>query len=309
MSQTISDLFRMNWRNKLGKLPLGETDSQFFESLDLCLDKEGKEIDNVLGKFDHLFNNRYHHYKWAVPFIGGLLNRYDRYIYGEQYKSADIISLERLIEKILYIFSQGSEADHHYLRGAIEVGYLEAITSSETPASVHPILELSRKRMLDTPDKMPVCSMSTLDNPDNFEMATITKGNGKRIKFPRARMMAEYYAPLLNQCEREVVLAISLDSRRSLIRDVLVETGEERQCRLRNLDDFFFSAKAEKASKIVMIHNHPGHKPAPSEADINTTRMAAYEAIEHKVPLLDHIVIGEDASWFSFAEAGVLDCL
>lgn len=309
MSETFSDLVRIDWRNKLGKLPLGETNSLFFKSLDACLDEEGRKIDGVLGKFDHLFNNRWHKYKWAISFLGDLLNKHDRYLYGEHYKSADINTLEQLNEKILYVFSQGSEADQDYLRGAIELGYLEAITSRETPASVHPILRMSGKRMLERPDKMPVCSMSTLDNPDNFEMATITKGNGKRIKFPRPRMMAQYYAPLLSQCEREVILAISLDSRRNLIRDVLVATGKETQCQLKSFDDFFFSARVEKASKVVMIHNHSNGKPEPSGNDINLTRVAVYQAWERDVSLLDHIVIGQDESWFSFAEAGVLSCL
>lgn len=60
----------------------------------------------------------------------------------------------------------------------------------------------------------------------------------------------------------------------------------------------------EKQSRhLILVHNHPGNSPQPSEADIRQTDILrrALNAIE--ITLTDHVIISE-GQYFSFAEEG-----
>ena len=56
-----------------------------------------------------------------------------------------------------------------------------------------------------------------------------------------------------------------------------------------------------QAAAAVIVHNHPGGSPSPSEADIRETKRLKQALKPIGVPLLDHIIIGID-SFFSFSE-------
>ena len=60
------------------------------------------------------------------------------------------------------------------------------------------------------------------------------------------------------------------------------------------------------AAAIIVAHNHPSGDPEPSADDIALTRrlVAAGELLGIK--LLDHLVLGEDGSYVSLSERGVL---
>ena len=58
------------------------------------------------------------------------------------------------------------------------------------------------------------------------------------------------------------------------------------------------------ASAVIVVHNHPSGDPAPSQADIQVTRMLREAAKVLSIDLLDHVIIGDD--YYSFNEAGLL---
>ena len=60
----------------------------------------------------------------------------------------------------------------------------------------------------------------------------------------------------------------------------------------------------QNAAAIILAHNHPSGVTEPSEADKRvTTRIK--DALNHiDVPVLDHIVVGQDT--VSFAERGLV---
>jgi len=59
------------------------------------------------------------------------------------------------------------------------------------------------------------------------------------------------------------------------------------------------------ASSIILCHNHPSGNIKPSTSDIDLTKKlkAAGQLLE--IPVLDHLIIGENA-FYSFADEGVL---
>lgn len=58
--------------------------------------------------------------------------------------------------------------------------------------------------------------------------------------------------------------------------------------------EIFMKALLAGATRIILVHNHPSGYPKPSKADINMTKKIKAAGDLLAVPLLDHIVIGQD---------------
>ena len=59
------------------------------------------------------------------------------------------------------------------------------------------------------------------------------------------------------------------------------------------------------ASRIMVAHNHPSGSSEPSQADRDVTRKLKHICELMDIPLLDHIVIGEE-EYYSFKAEGLL---
>jgi DNA repair protein RadC len=57
--------------------------------------------------------------------------------------------------------------------------------------------------------------------------------------------------------------------------------------------EVFKPAIRANASSLIMVHNHPSGDPTPSEADIRVTRDIIRAGQLLRIPLLDHIIIGQ----------------
>jgi DNA repair protein RadC len=69
--------------------------------------------------------------------------------------------------------------------------------------------------------------------------------------------------------------------------------------------EVFADAVSDRASGIIVAHNHPSGGLEPSAADIALTCQLKQAGDTMGIPLLDHIVFGR-AGYFSFLESGVL---
>lgn len=108
----------------------------------------------------------------------------------------------------------------------------------------------------------------------------------------------------LSGLSQERAIALLLDSRNRLIRDVLVSQGtlDESVVHPR---DVLSPALREAAAAVVLIHNHPSGDPTPSVADIELTRRLVAAARTLGVRFLDHIIIGNQ-SYVSLSEKGYM---
>lgn len=57
---------------------------------------------------------------------------------------------------------------------------------------------------------------------------------------------------------------------------------------------------------LPVVHNHPSGNPAPSPDDARLTLRLAQAADVLDMPLLDHLIVGDGGSYYSFREAGTL---
>lgn len=59
--------------------------------------------------------------------------------------------------------------------------------------------------------------------------------------------------------------------------------------------EIFKAALMNNATFIIMFHNHPSGNPTPSQDDVDMTREIEVASRVMGIPILDHIIIGENS--------------
>lgn len=108
------------------------------------------------------------------------------------------------------------------------------------------------------------------------------------------------YRYLLADSPVEVFLAVLLDVKNRVFRDVRVSVGTLNGS-LIHPREVFAAAVAERAAAIVLVHNHPSGDSFPSPEDRQVTRRLRSAGEIVGIPVLDHVIIG-CCSFFSFRE-------
>ncbi|WP_412729468.1 JAB domain-containing protein [Geobacillus stearothermophilus] len=70
--------------------------------------------------------------------------------------------------------------------------------------------------------------------------------------------------------------------------------------------DVFKMALVRNAVRIMCFHNHPSGDPMPSREDIEVTKRLKEAGEILGVELLDHIIIGDEETYVSLRERGVI---
>jgi DNA repair protein RadC len=108
----------------------------------------------------------------------------------------------------------------------------------------------------------------------------------------------------LGGLRQERFLALLLDSRHRVIREVEVSRGSLDQS-LVHPREVFGPALRESAAALVVAHNHPSGDPEPSPEDREVTCRLVSAGQILGVSLLDHVVLGGQG-YVSFARRGWL---
>lgn len=69
--------------------------------------------------------------------------------------------------------------------------------------------------------------------------------------------------------------------------------------------EIFARALEDRASTILIAHNHPFGEPAPSAADVTNTQNLVAAGIMLRLHVYDHLIITAEG-YFSFREKGML---
>lgn len=124
------------------------------------------------------------------------------------------------------------------------------------------------------------------------------------LNFDRPNTVASYFMESLRHRDRECVILLCLDSKGHLLKEVELSKGTVKASLLSPREVFVEAVKAE-AVYIMLLHNHPSGDPSPSREDFEVTENIAKLGKLSDIPLLDHIIIG-DNSYVSFKESGYL---
>lgn len=113
----------------------------------------------------------------------------------------------------------------------------------------------------------------------------------------------QHYHTHLRERKKELFLALLLDSKNRLIREVCISEGS-LNASIVHPREVFSPAVRESAAAVLFIHNHPSGDPAPSREDIELTGRLRQAGELMGIRVLDHIIIGH-GSYVSFADRGL----
>ncbi len=126
--------------------------------------------------------------------------------------------------------------------------------------------------------------------------------NGDRFTSPQ--QVYEHYNFTYRDRRKEYFLALLLDGKNRVIREVRISEGSLNQS-IVHPREVFNPAVRESAAAIILVHNHPTGDPSPSREDREITRRLKEAGDLMGVKVLDHIIIG-DGAFLSFTSEGML---
>lgn len=103
---------------------------------------------------------------------------------------------------------------------------------------------------------------------------------------------------------KEVFLALLLDSKNCLIREVRISEGS-LNASIVHPREVFVPVVRESAAAVLFVHNHPSGDPTPSREDIEITQRLKEVGDLMGVRVLDHIIIG-NGHYVSLADRGLV---
>jgi DNA repair protein RadC len=151
------------------------------------------------------------------------------------------------------------------------IGEVKAIT-------IMAALELGRRRKESEPDEKP---------------KVVTSSDAAAI-----------FKPLLSDLPHEEFWVLLLN-RNNLVIDKLMVSQGGLSGTIIDVRIILKMALDKLACSIILCHNHPSGNLMPSEADKEITRKIKEAGKHMDIPVLDHLIIGNDA-YFSFADEGII---
>ena len=102
----------------------------------------------------------------------------------------------------------------------------------------------------------------------------------------------------------EHLRVIALNTRNHVIEVTEVYKGSVNSSQVR-VAEVFQAAIAQKASAIIVTHNHPSGDITPSPDDVAVTRAIVQAGKMLDIACLDHLIVGANGQWCSLKERGV----
>jgi DNA repair protein RadC len=105
--------------------------------------------------------------------------------------------------------------------------------------------------------------------------------------------------------KQERLLTVLLDVKKRYLSDLLVTQGGLDSSPV-HPREVFAAAIQERAAFVLLVHNHPSGDPAPSKTDLATTRDLVKLGQIIGIPVLDHVILG-DERYVSFRESALVE--
>lgn len=147
---------------------------------------------------------------------------------------------------------------------------------------------------LDEPNALQTQAMFELCR--RFCLSTATKGN----KVSSSVEIAERLMIEMASYSQENFLLITLDTKNQIIKQHTLFKGTLNQS-VAHPRDIFRQAAIDNAARFIISHNHPSGDPTPSQNDDDFTSRLIQASNILGIPMLDHIVVGQD-TYYSYAE-------
>lgn len=120
-----------------------------------------------------------------------------------------------------------------------------------------------------------------------------------------AHKIFDHFRSEFSGVNQEYFYCLYLNSQKKLIDKKLLFKGTLNKS-LIHPREVFKEAYLASAAYIICIHNHPSGNVIPSNDDINITNTLVEIGYIQKIPVIDHIIIGEN-NYYSFYENGLIE--
>ena len=115
-------------------------------------------------------------------------------------------------------------------------------------------------------------------------------------------LLNRVYTPF-DQFDQEELWTLLLNTKNRVTHEVMVYRGTLNTIQVR-LAEVFKEAIRVNAASLLLSHCHPSGEPTPSPQDIQLTEQVIQVGELLSIPLLDHLVIGQN-QWLSMKERGL----
>ena len=115
----------------------------------------------------------------------------------------------------------------------------------------------------------------------------------KKLNFNNPDTVSNYYMETLRHEKKEKVILILLNQQLKFMSDVVLSVGTINKS-LISPREVFVHALKEIATQFMLLHNHPSGDPTPSQSDIQITKQIISLSNIMDLPLIDHIIIGDN---------------
>ncbi len=115
---------------------------------------------------------------------------------------------------------------------------------------------------------------------------------------------ADYLIPMFMYEDREIVYLLCLDANNRVRSCVQIAAGVVNSVDL-NIRLIAETAMKNRASSVILAHNHPDGDTCPSAQDIETTKRVRESLMLIDIPLVDHLIISGD-NYSSLCDMGYL---
>lgn len=121
----------------------------------------------------------------------------------------------------------------------------------------------------------------------------------------KAQHAAAVLAHYLRNADRETFAVLLLDDCCQVMGVNTVAVGSLDQVNVTDRE-VFKPAILRLAEKIVIGHNHPIGTAEPSARDKELTRHLVKVGLLLRIPVIDHVIVAKNGSYFSFVEQGLM---
>ena len=127
----------------------------------------------------------------------------------------------------------------------------------------------------------------------------------ERILLNNTELVHKSFAPIIAKENQENLLVILLDNKKRLISYQNMFKGTDNASVV-SIKEILNYAIRERASAIIIMHNHPSGIVEPSNEDINLTNNLILSGKLMGIPLIDHIITN-GIEYYSFFKEKCLD--
>lgn len=131
-----------------------------------------------------------------------------------------------------------------------------------------------------------------------------TRSREHTLSFEDPATVAHLYMERMRHLETEHVYLLLCDNKNHILKEILLSKGTVNASVI-SPREIFIEALRFHAVQILLLHNHPSGDPEPSKQDIAITQSIRDASLLIQIPLLDHIIIG-DNTYVSLKEKGYL---